>query len=194
MKESNYVGCSVLHIRVNNAIYSKLWTFQYIHGIIWCTFKASSKETLLRWYMVVVVPTLLYWCGNMTLLQQHARSTETAEMKFFMPVAQCTLYDHKINGKRRTKYQYIQFAWNYCGLYIPVDITFTNSEWYTRYQVDVWIRSCWQKTHRSTKEKKVRQMPMMTKQDRMAYSYRCCWWWWWWFPPHCTFVLCLSCK
>lgn len=107
----------------------------------------------------MVVPTLLYGCGNLTLLQQHARNTETAEMKFFRPVAQCTLYDHEINGKRRTKYQYIQFAWNYCGLQIPVDITFTNSEWYTHYQVCVWLCSCWQKTHRSTKVKIVRWWP-----------------------------------
>lgn len=101
LKEFNYMGCSVLYI--NNGIYNKLWTFQYIHGIIWWIFKASNKETLLGWYKVVMVLTLLYGCGNLTLLQQRARNTETAEMKFFRPVAQCTLYDHEINGKRRTK-------------------------------------------------------------------------------------------
>jgi hypothetical protein len=63
---------------------------------------------------VVVVPTLLYGYGNLNLLQ-HARSTETAEMKVFRSVAECALYDHQINVKGRKKMTvytvYIKLLW-----------------------------------------------------------------------------------
>jgi hypothetical protein len=55
-KELNYLEYSVSYTS-NNEIYNKLQTFQYPFGTIWCNFKTSSKERLLKLYKTKAVPT-----------------------------------------------------------------------------------------------------------------------------------------
>jgi hypothetical protein len=62
------------------------------------TITTSKKETLLKLYKVTVLHVLLYNCENWTLLKQHERRTEAAEM---VSVVGYTWYDHKTNSRIR---------------------------------------------------------------------------------------------
>jgi len=53
------------------------------------------RETILKIYNKLVLPTFLYGSENWTLLQR--RRIEVAEMKLLRPLAGYTLYDHKTN-------------------------------------------------------------------------------------------------
>ena len=52
-------------------------------------------------YEIMMVSVFQYGCENWTLLKQHERRTETAEMEIFMSTAGYTLYYHKTNGEIR---------------------------------------------------------------------------------------------
>jgi len=57
----------------------------------------SFRETVLKIYYTLVLPTLLYGSENWTLTALQRRRIEAAEMKLLRPLAGYTLYDHKTN-------------------------------------------------------------------------------------------------
>jgi hypothetical protein len=48
-----------------------------------------------------MIQALLYRCENQTLIKEHERRIETAEMKFVRPVAGYGLYEHETNERVR---------------------------------------------------------------------------------------------
>ena len=63
------------------------------------------KETILKIYNTLVLPTFLYWSENWTLTALQRRRIEAAEMKLLRPLAGYTLYDHKTNDYIRRELQ-----------------------------------------------------------------------------------------
>ena len=57
----------------------------------------NTKETILKIYNTLVLPTFLYGSENQTLTALQRRRIEAAEMKLLKPLAGYTLYDHKTN-------------------------------------------------------------------------------------------------
>jgi len=55
------------------------------------------KETILKIYNTLVLPTFLYGSENWTSTASQRRRIEAAEMKLLRPLAGHTLYDHKTN-------------------------------------------------------------------------------------------------
>ena len=53
------------------------------------------KETILKIYNALVLPTFLYGSENCTLTALQRQRTEAAEMKLLRPLAGHTLYDYK---------------------------------------------------------------------------------------------------
>jgi len=56
------------------------------------TFTTSNKETLLKLYKIILLHILLCEDKNWTLLKQHERRIEAAEMNLL--VVGCTLFGH----------------------------------------------------------------------------------------------------
>jgi len=55
------------------------------------------RETILKIYNILIVPTFLYGSENWTLTASQRRRIEAAEIKLLRPLAGYTLYDHKTN-------------------------------------------------------------------------------------------------
>jgi hypothetical protein len=55
------------------------------------------KETILKLYNTLVLPTSLYGSENWTLTASQRRRIEAAEMKLLRHLTGYTLYDHKTN-------------------------------------------------------------------------------------------------
>lgn len=91
----NYLGYNISYTNNNSDIKTKLSKFQYLCGTIRRTLKGTRRDTLLKFYKVMAMPTLLYGCENWTTTRQQERNIETAEMKFLRFVAGYTLRDHK---------------------------------------------------------------------------------------------------
>ena len=53
------------------------------------------KETILKLYNTLVLPTFLYGSENWTLTASQRRRIEAAEMKLLRPLAGYTFYDYK---------------------------------------------------------------------------------------------------
>jgi len=68
-------------------------------------FRKVRKETVLKIYKNLVLPTFLYGSENWTLAASQRRRIEAAEMKLLRPLAGYTLYDHKTNDYIRRKLQ-----------------------------------------------------------------------------------------
>ena len=60
-------------------------------------FRKVRKETILKIYNTLILPTLLYGSENWTLTASQRRRIEAAEMKLLRPLAGYTLQDHKTN-------------------------------------------------------------------------------------------------
>jgi hypothetical protein len=66
----------------------KLQRFQQICGTIKSTLAGKvSKETLLRFYKIMAIPTLLYGSECWTLTKRQKRRLEAEEMRFLTLVA-----------------------------------------------------------------------------------------------------------
>ena len=63
------------------------------------------KETILKIYNTLILPTLLYGSENWTLTVLQRRRIEAAEMKLLRLLAGYTLYDHKTNDYIRCELQ-----------------------------------------------------------------------------------------
>jgi hypothetical protein len=60
-------------------------------------FRKVRRETILKIYNNLVLPTFLYEPENWTLTALQRRRIEAAGMKLLRPLAGFTLYDHKTN-------------------------------------------------------------------------------------------------
>jgi len=60
-------------------------------------FKNVRKETILKIYNTLVLPTFLHGSENRSLTALQRRRTEAAKMKLLRHLAGYTLYDHKTN-------------------------------------------------------------------------------------------------
>ena len=63
------------------------------------------KETILKIYNTLVLPTFLYGSENWTVTALQRRRIEVAEMKLLRPLAGYTIYDHKTNDSVRRELQ-----------------------------------------------------------------------------------------
>ena len=67
--------------------------------------KKVRKETILKIYNTLVLPTFLYGSENWTLTALQRRRIEAAEMKLLRPLTGYTLYDHETNDYIRRELQ-----------------------------------------------------------------------------------------
>ena len=92
-----YLGCSISY-QFSNGVESKLAKFLQSIGTIKRTiFKKVRKETILKIYNTLVLPTFLYGSENWILTALQTRRIEAAELKLLRPLAGYTLYDHRTN-------------------------------------------------------------------------------------------------
>ena len=91
VSQFTYLGCSISY-QFSNDVEFKLAKFLKLIGTIKRTvFKKVRRETILKIYNTLVLPTFLY--GSVLL----RRRIEAAEMKLLRPLTGYTLYDHKTN-------------------------------------------------------------------------------------------------
>jgi hypothetical protein len=67
------------------------------------------KETLLRFYRIMAIPTLLYGSECWTLTKRQKSRLEAAEMRFLRTVAGYQLIDHRHNEDIREELQIIRY-------------------------------------------------------------------------------------
>jgi hypothetical protein len=85
-----------------NDVEFKLAKFLQLIGTIKRTiFRKVRKETILKLYNILVLPSFLYGSENWTLTASQRRRIEAAEMKILRPRAGHTLNDHKTNDSIR---------------------------------------------------------------------------------------------
>ena len=105
VSQFTYLGCSISYQFSNNVEF-KLATFLQLIGTIKRTiFRKVRKETILKTYNNLVLPTFLYGSENWTLTALQRRRIEAAEIKLLRPLAGYTLYDHKTNDSVRRELQ-----------------------------------------------------------------------------------------
>jgi len=105
VSQFTYLCCSISY-QFSNDLESKLAKFLQLIGTIKRTiFRKVRKETILKIYNTLVLPTFLYWSENLTLTASERRRIEAVEMKLLRPQAGYTLYDHKINDYIRSELQ-----------------------------------------------------------------------------------------
>lgn len=92
-----YLGCSITYGK-KCEIQEKLNKFNNFCGTIRRTLgKKVRKETLMKYYKVMAIPSLLYGCESWVLKKNEERRIEASEMKFLRYVAGYTLLDKKRN-------------------------------------------------------------------------------------------------
>lgn len=93
----NYLGCNVSY-QVSNDLESKLAKFLQLIGTIKRTIlRKVRKETILKLYKTLILPTFLYGSENWILTTSQRRRIEAAEMRLLRPLAGYTLLDHRTN-------------------------------------------------------------------------------------------------
>lgn len=97
----NYLGCCLSYVNSRD-VDTKLAKFQQLLGTIKLTLlKKVRPETILKFYKVMAIPTLLYGSETWALTLAQLRRIEAAEMRLLRPLAGYTLYDHKRNADIR---------------------------------------------------------------------------------------------
>jgi hypothetical protein len=92
--------------QASNDVGSKLAKILQLIGINKRTiFRKVRRETILKVYNTLILPTFLYGSENWTLTASQRRRIEAAEMKLLRPLAGYTLYDHKTNDSIRRELQ-----------------------------------------------------------------------------------------
>ena len=92
-----YLGCSISYQFSNDVEFKLAKCLQLIGTIKRTTFKKVGRQTILKIYNTLVLPTFLYGSENWTLTALKTRRIEAAEMKLLRPLAGYTIYDHKTN-------------------------------------------------------------------------------------------------
>jgi len=82
------VSASIIYIEYN------IW-----RPILKYALKTSTTE-MSKLYEIMMVSVFQYRCENWTLLKQHERRTERADMEVFMSTAGYTWYYHKTNREK----------------------------------------------------------------------------------------------
>jgi hypothetical protein len=121
----NCLGCDVSY-NYDADLQIKLYKVQRMCGTIECTVtNKTRKDTQLKFYKFMAVPTLLYGCETWALNRSDKRKIETAEMRFSRHVAGYTRRDEisdltirrelqifntndKIKGKKKEWHDHIQ--------------------------------------------------------------------------------------
>ena len=101
VSQFTYLGCSISY-QFSNDVEFKLAKFLQLIGTIKRTiFKKVRRQTILKIYNTLILPTFLYGSENWTLTALQRRRIEAAEMKLLRPLAGYTFYDHKTNDNIR---------------------------------------------------------------------------------------------
>jgi hypothetical protein len=105
VSQFTYLGCSISY-QFSDDVEFKLANFLQLIGTIKRTiFKKVRKETILKIYNNLVLPTFLYGSENWTLTALQRRIIEAAEMMLLRPLAGYTLLNHKTNDSVRRELQ-----------------------------------------------------------------------------------------
>jgi hypothetical protein len=100
-----YLSCSISYQFSNDVEYKLAKFLQLCDTIKKTIFKEVRKETILKIFNTLVLPTFLYGSENWILTASQRRRIEAAEMKLLRPLAGYTLYDHKTNDSIRRELQ-----------------------------------------------------------------------------------------
>jgi len=92
------------HAAVGKIVHCKMIKVAHLF-IDFYDFNEIRKETILKIYKTLVLPTFLYGSENWTLTALQRRRIEVAEMKLLRPLARYSLYDHKTNDSIRCELQ-----------------------------------------------------------------------------------------
>ena len=96
VSSSEYLGYSVSY-NASNDVVNKLHKVSLMCGTIRRTLKSASKGTRLKFYKVMVLPSLLFGIENWTLTKGQTSRIQAAEMRFLRHVAGYSLHDHRRN-------------------------------------------------------------------------------------------------
>lgn len=89
----NYLGCDI-SFNYEKDIEKKVNRFQMICGTIGRTLgRKARKETQMKFYKVMAVPTLIYGSESWTITKKEESRIQSAEMKFMRYVRRCTKAD-----------------------------------------------------------------------------------------------------
>ena len=103
VKHFKYLGCDISYDRSND-IEDKLNKFTHICGTISRTLKNKTrKETQLKFYKTIAVPTLLYGSETWITTKKEESRIQAQEMKFLRRVKGCTKLDRIRNTDIRTE-------------------------------------------------------------------------------------------
>jgi hypothetical protein len=100
-----YLGCNISYL-LSNDVESKLAKFLQLIGTIKRTIlRKVRKDTIMKLYNTLVLPTFLYGAENWTLTASQRRRIEAAEMKLLRTLAGHSLMDHIPNDSIRQELQ-----------------------------------------------------------------------------------------
>jgi hypothetical protein len=105
VSQFTYLGCSISYQFSNDVELKLAKCLQLIGTIRRTVFRKVRRETILKLYNTLVLPTFLYGSENWTLTASQRRRIETAEMKLLRPLAGHTFNDHKTNNSLRRELQ-----------------------------------------------------------------------------------------
>ena len=97
VNQFSYLGCSISYQFSNDVEFILTKFLQLMGTTKRIIFKKVRKETNLKKYNILVLPTFLCGSENWTLTVLQRRRIEAAEMKLLRPLAGYILYDHKTN-------------------------------------------------------------------------------------------------
>ncbi|KAJ4436238.1 hypothetical protein ANN_18868 [Periplaneta americana] len=93
----NYLGCNISYDKTSN-VEIKLPKFQQLVGTIKRTLcNEVRKETVLKFYEVLAIPSLIYVSEIWTLTEKQKKRMEAAEMRLLRSLADYSLLHHKRN-------------------------------------------------------------------------------------------------
>ena len=105
VSQFTHLGCSISY-QFSNNVELKLTKFLQLIGTIKRNmFRKVRRETILKLYNTLVLPTFLYGSENWTLTASQRRRIEAAEMKLLRHLAGHTFNYHKTNDSIRRELQ-----------------------------------------------------------------------------------------
>lgn len=97
----NYLGCEMTY-GYSNDVEQKLNKFNHICGTISRHLKNKTrKDTQVKFYKTIAVPTMLYGCECWILTERQRSRIQAQEMKFLRRVKGCTRHDRIRNDEVR---------------------------------------------------------------------------------------------
>jgi hypothetical protein len=103
VSDFNYLGCNVTYY-YDEDLNKRINTFQSTCGVISRMLKRETgKETNLKFYKVMAIPLLLYYCKTWTLKKRDRNRIQAAEMKYLRTARGCTKTDQLRNEAIRNE-------------------------------------------------------------------------------------------